>query len=116
MPRLCKKLREGRDKLEEDNRRKGLKYESGMMGPHAKDKEVIKEDGEIVNNKQQVMVQCLHCKSNTRQCKTSKLCAMNPNNLALVDVQNSITNFGKKVRFLLGSRRFKYEGLSKNPS
>jgi hypothetical protein len=75
MRRLFKKLRVVRKKLEEDNR-KDLEYESGMMGLHAKDKEeVIKEDGTtIINNAQHLRIRCSHCKSNSHQCKTSKVC------------------------------------------
>jgi hypothetical protein len=53
-------------------------YKSGMVGPHASgtDKNNERED------KNNQVICCSHCKSETDRRRTSKLCAMNPKKLA----------------------------------
>jgi hypothetical protein len=76
------KLREGKNKLEEDNK-KGLWYESGMVGPHERE---IGQNKEGIANKV-VIPHCSHRQSNTHQHKISKFCANNPKNIAIREAQ-----------------------------
>jgi hypothetical protein len=83
MRRPYKKLREVKKKLEEDSK-KGLWYESGMVGPHHA-RESSQNNKGIANKV--VIPHCSPCQSDTHQHKMSKLCTSNPNNIAIRQAQ-----------------------------
>ena len=87
MARLYKKIKDGREKLDIDNK-KGMQYESGMAGPHSGEKDERVEEKE--DNTKQV-IRCSHCKSDTHQRRTSKLCSMNPKKLFAKEQENEKT-------------------------
>jgi hypothetical protein len=87
-------LEEGRNKLEDGNK-DGLIYKSGMIGPNASIADKNKEGRERVNNK--LVACCSLCKSATHPRRTSKLCALNPNNLAAKEKVYEIAKLCAKV-------------------
>jgi hypothetical protein len=58
-----------------------------MVGPNTR--EIGKNEEGGVNNKR-VVIHCSRCKSDTHQSRMSKLCTMNPKNIAVKDAEYEI--------------------------